>query len=87
MSDENLVDLLTTIVDLKVSKSQYQSWTSCVGAFMKRMGGRKFFHVVPLQIVQHDLNSLKYAQDSKSWCLTLIAQNLVIDCNLDFYVE
>tara|TARA_B110000285_G_C15067454_1_gene585974 strand:+ start:700 stop:1176 length:477 start_codon:yes stop_codon:yes gene_type:complete len=73
LSDENLIHLLRTVVDLKVSKAQYQAWTACVGAFMKRLGGRKFFQIVPLQIVQHDLNSLRYAQDSKSWTLTLIA--------------
>ena len=38
-------------------------------------------------LVQHDLNSMTYSQDSKSWCLTLIGSNLTKDANLDFYVE
>ena len=54
---------------------------------MKRLGGKKFFSIVPLEIVQHDLNSMTYSQDSKSWCLTLIGSNLTKDANLDFYVE
>ena len=54
---------------------------------MHRLGANKFFRVLPVRLVEFDLNSLTYAQDSRSWLLTLIEKNLVIDANLDFYVS
>ena len=54
---------------------------------MKNMGGVKFFGILPLRLIEHDLNSLSYANDSRSWLLPLIPQNLKKDANLDFYVS
>lgn len=54
---------------------------------MMRLGANKFFRVLPLRLVEFDLNSLTYAQDSRSWLLVLIERNLKIDANLDFYVS
>jgi len=54
---------------------------------MTKMSAYKFFSILPLKLVEHDLNSLTYAQDSRSWLLTLIGKNLKIDAHLDFYVS
>jgi len=54
---------------------------------MTRMGAYKFFAILPLKLIEFDLNSLTYAQDSRSWLLTLIQGNLKVDANLDFFVE
>jgi hypothetical protein len=85
--DEKVVDLLQNISSMKVNRAQYSAWTNCIGAFMLRLGANKFFRVLPLRLVEFDLNSLTYAQDSRSWLLVLIEKNLKIDANLDFYVS
>jgi|TARA_B110001450_G_C17407864_1_gene394488 hypothetical protein len=87
LDDTVLCGMLVQISNLNVGKNQYSTWTSCVGAFMAKMGGRKFFSVLPLQLVDFDFFSLSYAQDSRSWVLPLIEKNLLIDANLDFFVE
>jgi len=53
---------------------------------MARMGAIKFFAVLPLQLIEFDLNSLSYAQDSRSWIIPLIHIHLKKDANLDFFV-
>lgn len=79
--------MLQEVSAMDVKKAQYPVWTSCIGSFMSKMGGRKFFSVLPLKLIDYDLFSLTYAQDSRSWLLPLIENNLKIDANLDFYVE
>lgn len=54
---------------------------------MGKMGAYNFFKVLPLELIKFDLNSLTYAQDSKSWLLPLVGQHLKKDANLDFFVE
>ena len=87
LSDQALCELLAMVSELKVGRHQYTMWTSCIGAFMGKMGAYKFFKVLPLQLIEHDLHSLTYAQDSRSWLLPLIRHNLKIDAHLDFFVE
>jgi len=72
---------------LKLGRNHYHNWTNCIGAFMSKMGARKFFSVLPLRLIEFDLNSLTYAQDSRSFLLLLIQRHLKIDANLDFFVE
>ena len=79
--------MLVEVSALQVGKNQYSTWTACVGAFMAKMGARKFFAILPLRLVDFDFFSLTYAQDSRSWMLPLIENNLKIDANLDYYVE
>ena len=87
LDDQVLCGMLLEISNLNVGKNQYSTWTSCVGAFMAKMGGKKFFSVLPLKLIDFDFFSLSYAQDSRSWVLPLIEHNLKIDANLDFFVE
>ena len=72
---------------MQVNKQQYSAWTSTIGTFLSAVGPRTFFQVIPLKLIEHDLNSLSYSQDSKSWLLPLIAQNSKGNGDLDFYVE
>lgn len=87
LAEQELCGMLVEVSALQVGKNQYSTWTSCVGAFMAKMGARKFFAVLPLRLVDFDFFSLTYAQDSRSWMLPLIEHNLKIDANLDFFVE
>ena len=53
--------MLVEIAALSPGKNQYSAWTSCVGAFMAKMGAKKFFAVLPLRLVDYDFFSLTYA--------------------------
>ena len=72
LPDDLLHDLLVVTSELSVPKHLYTAWTSCIGSFMTKMGAYKFFRVLPLCLIEYDLNSLTYAQDSRSWLLPLI---------------
>ena len=39
----------------------YDDWEDCLGTFMQVMGPAKFFVQLPLQLIEHDMNSLTYA--------------------------
>ena len=54
---------------------------------MLRMGAVNFFRILPLKLIEFDLNSLSYAKDSRTFLLPMIKENCKIDANLDFYVE
>ena len=87
LPDELLKELLVSVSALNVGRHQYPNWTAAIGAFMTKMSAYKFFSILPLHLVEHDLNSLTYAQDSRSWLLTLIGKNLKVDAHIDFYVS
>ena len=76
------------MAQLKVNKTQYSAWTTCVGAFLYQMGPRAFLEILPLRLVEHDLNSLTFAQDSRSWLLPLLATNVKgrPGADLDYFV-
>lgn len=82
-----LGELLLLVVQVKSNKKSYMTWTSCIGAFMGRMGAAKFFAILPLRLIEFDLNSLSYAHDSRSFLIPLIAHNLKEGANLDFFVH
>lgn len=87
LDDGQIVELLTLTAALKVDRGLYKDWTACIGGFMARLGGVKFFQVLPIRLVEFDLNSLTYAQDSRSWLIQLIPHSLKKDNNLLFYVQ
>lgn len=43
---------------------------------MKVMGPEKFFKELPLKLVDYDMNSLTYAQDSRSYLLQIMEKSL-----------
>ena len=55
------------------------------------MGCPRFFKALPLQLLEHDLNSLTYAQDSRSYLIPLVDKHLVEpgvgQGDLAFYVQ
>jgi len=61
LAEQELCGMLVEISVLNVGKNQYSSWTSCVGAFMAKMGAIKFFNVLPLRLIDFDFFSLTYA--------------------------
>jgi hypothetical protein len=40
------------------------------------MGAQKFFQALPLKLLEHDLTSLTFAQDSRSYLLPLMNHHL-----------
>ena len=69
LEEAKVIELLQMIATLKVDRSLFKEWTNCIGGFMTRMGGIKFFQILPVKLIDYDLNSLKYAQDSRSWLI------------------
>lgn len=87
LPNELHAEFLLEVSAISVKKNDYQAWTSCIGTFMAKMGAFHFFKVLPLELIKYDLNSLTYAQDSRSWLLPLVSNHLKKDANLDFFVE
>ena len=69
-------DFLLVVSQLKVYREGYDAWEDCLGAFMQSMGPTKFFEQLPLKLLDYDLNSLTYAQDSRSYLLHICRQKL-----------
>ena len=64
------------ISQIKLHKDSYKAWISCIGSFLIAMGCPKFFKALPLQLLEHDLNSLSYGQDSRSYLIPLVENHL-----------
>jgi len=76
------------ISEIKVRKYVYDSWTTCIGAFLGALGCDKFFKTLPLRLTEFDMNSLTYAQDSRSFLLQVVSSNLKPGrADIAFFVE
>ena len=60
------------VADIKIVKFHFVSWNECIGAFMRVMGPTEFFKTLPMRLLDHDMNSLKFAQESRSFLLPVI---------------
>lgn len=69
LNEKQLSDLLLVVTELKIGKDHYLAWNDCIGAFVQVMGAEAFFKVLPLRLIDNDMNSLRYAQDSRSYLL------------------
>ena len=69
-------DFLLVVSQLRVFRDAYEAWEDCLGAFMQVMGPARFFEQLPLLLCEHDMNSLTYAQDSRSYLLQIARQKL-----------
>jgi hypothetical protein len=69
-------ELLLAISQIKVNKDCYKAWTSCIGSFLLAMGCPRFFEALPLYLLEHDMNSLTYAQDSRSYLIPMVEKHL-----------
>lgn len=68
-------ELLQAMSQVKLAtKDNYKPWIGCIGAFLKAVGCDRFFKALPLQLLEHDMTSLTYAQDSRSYLLPLVRQ-------------
>ena len=74
------------VSQVRVSSRDYEAWADCIGAFLTKMGPAKFFAQLPLQLCTHDLTSLSYAQDSRSYLLQIARQKLK-RADIAFFVE
>ena len=71
-----LSELLKLVSELKIQKSNYTTWNESLGCFLQVMGPEAFFKVLPLNLTDYDLNSLRYAQDSRSYLILVISKYL-----------
>jgi hypothetical protein len=69
LNEKQVSELLLVVTEIKIGKGHYFAWNDCIGSFLQVMGAESFFKVLPLRLIDHDMNSLRYAQDSKSYLL------------------
>ena len=80
-------DLLLVVSQLKINGgAAFAAWTDTMGAFMKVMGFERFFKCLPLRLLDFDLNSLTYAQDSRSYLLPIV-KRYMSSGDLAFYLQ
>lgn len=75
LSVDDTHELLSAVGAVKAAKQQQMLWSSCMGAFIGKLGPRSFMAAIPMKLAEYDLNSLTYAQDSKSWMLVLFSKS------------
>ena len=83
---QQLNDFLLVVSEVKVGRDGYEAWEDCLGTFMQVMGAERFFQQLPLRLSDFDMNSLTYAQDSRSYLLQ-IARYKLKRADLKFFVE
>ena len=66
---KQIAELLLVVTELKIVKFNYNNWTECIGSFLQSMGAEAFFKVLPLHLTDLDLNSNRFAQESRSYLL------------------
>jgi hypothetical protein len=82
---EQGLEMLREIRSLPLQKkNQYGQWMQCLGEFIRIMKCEKFFQVLELNLLGHDLNSESYSFDSGSYMLQLI-RDFVSKESLVFY--
>ena len=59
-----------------MSRDAYESWEDCLGTFIQVMGPERFFNKLPLRMAEFDMNSLTYAQDSRSYLISIARYKL-----------
>jgi len=64
------------VSQLKFSGKFTTTWEDCLGSFLKVMGTEAFFRTLPLRVCEFDMNSLTYAQDSRSYLIQIVKQKL-----------
>ena len=69
IQSKQISDFLVVVSTLTVPRQAYEAWEDCIGAFMQVMGPQKFFEMLPLKVTEYDMNSLTFAQDSRSYLL------------------
>jgi len=65
-------EVLKQVASLKIRRPIYKTWENCIGEFLKQFKGGAFFEVLPLELLNHDMNSQTFAQDSRSYLIPII---------------
>jgi len=65
-------EFLIVVSQLKFSGKFYSTWEDCLGSFLKVMGTEAFFRTLPLRVCEFNMNSLTYAQDSRSYLIQIV---------------
>ena len=86
LQPQQLNDFLLVVSEIRVSSQSYEAWEDCLGTFMQVIGAERFFQQLPLRLSEFDMNSLTYAQDSRSYLLQ-IARYKLKRADLRFFVE
>jgi hypothetical protein len=86
LQEQQCAEFLLIVSQLNVTKQQYNTWQETIGSFMQVMGPARFFQVLPLKLCEFDMNSLTYAQDSRSYLLTIMHSKLQ-RADIVFFVE
>jgi len=76
------------VSELKVGRA-YEAWEDCLGTFMQAMGAGRFFRKLPLRMNEFDMNSLTYAQDSRSYLISIARYKLKkadVRCFVEYFV-
>ena len=76
LPSDQIADLLRLVSELKIGGRTYLVWNECIGAFMQAMGCEKFFEILPLELLNHDMQSLTYGQQSRSYLLPIMQKYL-----------
>jgi hypothetical protein len=79
-------EFLLIVSELKIDKPFYNMWQDTIGAFLSVMGPERFFKVLPLKLCEYDMNSLTFAQDSRSYLLTIMQAKLQ-KADIVFFVQ
>lgn len=72
VDEQQCGEFLLIVSELKIDRKDYNTWQDTLGSFLDCMGPARFFKVLPLKLCDFDMNSLTYAQDSRSYLLTVM---------------
>jgi hypothetical protein len=79
-------EFLLIVSELKINKQHYNVWQDTLAAFLSVMGPERFFLALPLKLCEYDMNSLTFAQDSRSYLLTIM-QSKLEKADIVFFVQ
>ena len=79
-------ELLNAIGDLQIKKQAYNPWIDWLGKFLEHYKSENFFNVLPLKLLDFDMNSESYSFDSRSYLLPVIKKYAKKE-NFNFYIE
>jgi hypothetical protein len=80
------VELLEAVGNLSIKKPSYKAWIDCQGKFLEKLKSELFFTVLPMKLLDFDLNSESYSFDSRSYLIPVI-QKHVKNESMHFYVD
>lgn len=80
------LELLNAVGDLQIKKQAYNSWLDWLGKFLEHYKSENFFNILPMKLLDFDMNSESYSFDSRSYLLPVIKKYAHKE-NFNFYLE